>query len=332
MSYPDMKDYITFLFFLLDEFLKSRETPISRGRPKMYSDASLLVFYAIMTQKQIPATRRQHYWLYTHPILLETLRLPRCPSRLTLGRRYKALAAFIREFCEFIADWGVSNGYGFSHDLAYEDKSLFKAKGPVWHKKDRAKNHIPKGLRNVDKTANWSKSGYHGWVYGYAIHLTTTREGFPVMFDVLPANVNERKVLDQKQDRIIEKGIKCLVADAGYRDKKRTAALAEDHVMLLTPDLSVEQAAAMFHPMDAMAAAIFNETKASRKTAIEPVFDLLSKLLATQGKHKPLPVSGLAYVSTFLGLGVLLLQLAMLMNVVYGLPTRNVTHMKTVFQ
>ena len=29
MSYPDMKDYITLLFFLLDEFLESRETPIS---------------------------------------------------------------------------------------------------------------------------------------------------------------------------------------------------------------------------------------------------------------------------------------------------------------
>lgn len=332
MYYPDMKDYITFLFFLLEEFLGTKENPISRGRPKTYSDASLLVFYVLMTQRQIHATRRQYYWLYTHPLLLETLRLPSCPSRLTLGRRYKALAAFISEFCEFIADWVVLNGYGFSHDLAYEDKSLFKAKDPVWHKKDRAKNHIPKGLRNVDKTANWSKSGYHGWVYGYALHLTKTRQGFPVMFDVLPANVNERKVLDEKQDRIIEKGIKCLVADAGYRDKKRTTAFAEAQVMLLTPDVSLQQAEAIFGPMNAMAAAIFNETKASRKTAIEPVFDLLSKLLATNGAHKPLPVSGLPYVSTFLGLGVLLLQLAMLMNVIYRLPTRNVTHMKTVFQ
>ena len=39
------------------------------------------------------------------------------------------------------------------------------------------------------------------------------------------------------------------------------------------------------------------------------------------------PVSGLAYVSTFLGFGVLLLQLAILMNVIFGLPTRNVMHM-----
>lgn len=111
MYYPDMKDYITFLFFLLDEFLGTKEHTISRGKPKTYSDASLVVFFVLMTQRRIHATRRQHYWLYTHPLLLETLRLRSCPSRLTLGRRYKALAAFISEFCEFIADWIVSNGY-----------------------------------------------------------------------------------------------------------------------------------------------------------------------------------------------------------------------------
>ena len=102
--------------------------------------------------------------------------------------------------------------------------------------------------------------------------------------------------------------------------------------MLLTPDISVDVAAAMFGPMDAMAVAVFNEAKASRKTAIEPTFDLLSKLLATHREQKPLPVRGLDSVSTFLGLGVLILQLAMLMNVRCGLPTRNVTHIKTVFQ
>ena len=173
MYYPDAKDYITFLFSLLDEFLQTRETLISRGRPKTYSDASLLVFYAIMTLTQIHVLRRQHDDLYTRPLLLETLRLPGCPSRLTLTRRYKALSVCVGEFCEFIADSRVSNGYGFPHALAYEYKSLFKARGPVWHKKDRAKNHIPKGLRNVDKTASWSKSAYHGWVYGdHGLHLT----------------------------------------------------------------------------------------------------------------------------------------------------------------
>ncbi len=250
----------------------------------------------------------------------------------TLARRYKALCPLLTEFCEFIAEWTVANGYGFSHTIAYEDKSLFKATGPVWHKKHRAKNHIPKGLRNVDKTAHWSKSGYHGWVYGYGIHLTTTRDEFPVMFEVLPVNVNERKVLDKKQSRIVAKGITCLIADAGYRDKRRSVAFAREKMMLITPDTCVEQAQAVLGPMDAMAVALFNEGKEARKTTIEPTFDLLSKLLATTGQHKPLPVSSLAYVSTFLGLRVMLLQLAMLMNVRWERPTRNVTHIKTVFQ
>ena len=332
MYYPDRKEYITFMFSLLDAFMKTQQTPVSRGRPKIYSEASLLVFYAIMTLKQINKIRGHHRWLYAHPVMLETLRLPGCPSRLTLMRRYKTLLPTVKAFCEFITDWAVSNGYGFSDMIAYEDKSLFKAQGPVWHKKDRAKNHIPKGLRNVDKTAHWSKSGYHGWVYGYGLHLTTTPQGFPIMFEVLPANVSERKVLDKKQHRLLSRGIRCLIADAGYRDKKRWHSLAEKHVMLLTPDISVNATAAMFGPMDAMAVAVFTEAKASRKTVIEPTFDLLSKLLATHGQQKPLPVRGIDAVSTFLGLGVLLLQLAMLMNVRCGLSTRNVTHIKTVFQ
>ena len=195
MYYPDKKEYIIFLFAFLDEFAERKQKVVSRGRPKTYSDACLVVFYAVMTLKQINTTRAQHRWLYAHPILLETLGLPCCPSRPPLARRYKVLGSLLVEFCEFrVPDWAVSNEYGFSHVIAYEDKSLFKAHGPVWHKKDRAKNHIPKGLRNVDKTANWSKSGYHEWIYGnHELHLTTTRQGFPVIFDVcLPTSMNAK--------------------------------------------------------------------------------------------------------------------------------------------
>ena len=91
MYYPDRKEYITFLFSLLDEFAERKQSVISRGRPKVYSDASLLVFYAAMTLKQINKIRGQHRWLYTHPIMLETLQLRFCPSHATLARRYKAL-------------------------------------------------------------------------------------------------------------------------------------------------------------------------------------------------------------------------------------------------
>ena len=85
---------------------------------------------------------------------------------------------------------------GFCAEVVYADKSLFTACGPVWHQRDRVRGQVQVGLRHVDKTAAWSDSGYHEWVYGYGLHLTCTRAGFPVRFEVLPATVNERKALD----------------------------------------------------------------------------------------------------------------------------------------
>ena len=332
MYYPDSKEYITFLFLMLDEFAATEEKVSRRGRPETYSDASLIVFYAVMTLKGITAMRAQQTYLFHHPLWLERCRLPGCPSHVTLGRRYKALTPTLEAFTEYIAASRFAEAAGFLQAVVYEDKSLFKAAGPVWHQKDRLKGHLPKGLRGVDTTATWSKSGYHGWVYGYGLHLTGIRNGFPVMFHVRPANVNERKVLDTKKDRLIEKGVRCIVADNGYVDKKRQAAFAQDDVLLLTPKTTLAEANPLLGADPLYTATQVARWQAARKVAIEPVFDLLSKLLSLTGAHKPLPLRGLAYVSTFLGLGIVLLQLSMLINVRWGLPTRNVTHIKTVFR
>ncbi len=332
MLYPDMREYITFLFLMLDEFLATEEKTSKRGRPETYSDASLIVFYTVMTLKGITAMRAQHDYLFHHPLWLERCRLPACPSHVTLGRRYKALTHRLQAFTEYVATSSFAREAGFLQEIVYEDKSLFKAAGPVWHQKDRIKNHLPEGLRGVDKTATWSKSGYHGWVYGYGLHLTCIRNGFPVMFQLLPANVNERKVLDTKKERLIEKGVRCIVADNGYVDKKRASAFAETEVLLLTPKTTFAEANALLGADPLYTATQVETLQTARKVAIEPVFDLLSKLLSITGAHKPLPIRGLAYVSTFLGIGILVLQLAMLMNHRCGLPTRNIKHIKTVFR
>lgn len=332
MYYPDSKEYITFLFLMLEAFSTTQEKVSKRGRPETYSDAALIVFYTVMTLKGITAMRAQHTYLFHHPLLLERCQLPACPSHVTLGRRYKALTPKLQAFTEYVATSDFAKHAGVLQQVVYEDKSLFKASGPVWHQKDRAKDHLPESLRGVDKTATWSKSGYHGWVYGHGLHLTTIRTGFPVMFEVLSANVNERKVLDTQKDKLIERGVRCIVADNGYVDKKRAAVFAEAKVLLLTPKTPLVEA----HPLlgaDPLYTATQMETwRAARKIAIEPVFDLLSRLLSIIGAHKPLPMRGLSYVATFLGLGVLVLQLAMLMNHRCGLPTRNITHIKTVFR
>jgi hypothetical protein len=65
------------------------------------------------------------------------------------------------------------------------------------------------------------------------------------MFQVLPANVNERKVLDTKKDLLIEKGVRCIIADKGYIDKKRQVAFAKDDVLLLTPETALAEVNAL---------------------------------------------------------------------------------------
>ena len=70
---------------------------------------------------------------------------------------------------------------------------------------------------------------------------------------------------------------------------------------------------------------------AARRTAIEPVFDLFRHVLGTKGRQKQLPVAGLPCVHTFLSLGVLAVQIAMLVNNIWGYPFREVSHILAAF-
>ncbi len=308
MQYPDIREYITFLFSMLDAFSATKEKVSKRGRPETYPDASLMVFYVVMTLKGITAMRAQHNYLFHHPLYLQRCQLPACPSHVTLGRTYKTLMPKLKAFTEYVAASRFATEAGFLQQVVYEDKSLFRAAGPVWHQKDRLKDHLPKDLRGVDKTATWSKSGYYGWVYGYGLHLTGSLNRFPIMFEVGPTNVNERKVLDTKKDRLIEKGVRCIVADNRYVDKKRDAVFAEvSELLLLTPKPTLAEANLLLGADPLYTATQVQTWQTARKTTIEPVFDLLSKLLSITGAHKPLPMRGLPYVATFLGLGVLVL-------------------------
>jgi hypothetical protein len=47
------------------------------------------------------------------------------------------------------------------------DKMMNKARGPVWHTKQKAQGILPDGLRGLDQEATWSKSHSDGWVYGH---------------------------------------------------------------------------------------------------------------------------------------------------------------------
>ena len=155
MLYPDIREYITFLFSMLDVFSISEEKVAKSGRPQTYPDASLIVFYAVMALKGIAAMRAQQTYLFHHPLMLERCQLPACPTHVTLGRRYKALTPKLQTFTEYVATSSFAKTTGFL---------------------------------------------------------------------------------------LIEKGMRCIVADNGYIDKKRIAAFAEVGVLLLTPKTTLTEA------------------------------------------------------------------------------------------
>ena len=67
--------------------LATQENISKKGRPETYSDASLIVFYTVMTLKGITTMRAQQDYLFHHPLWKpQRWRLPACPSHVTHHR------------------------------------------------------------------------------------------------------------------------------------------------------------------------------------------------------------------------------------------------------
>ena len=64
----------------------------------------------------------------------------------------------------------------------------------MWHKKDREAGVVPHS--SIDTEAGWTKSGWHGWVYGWKLHLATTVAGvwIPLAAHLTPANVHDGRI------------------------------------------------------------------------------------------------------------------------------------------
>jgi hypothetical protein len=68
-----------------------------------------------------------------------------------------------------------------------------------------------------------------------------------------------------------------------------------------------------------------------RKTTIEPLFDLIAKVLGTNGNQKQLSIQGLSNVRTCLTLATLAVQIAMIANSIWGLALRNISTITAAF-
>jgi hypothetical protein len=331
MQAPTRADYVRTYFTLFESFQQEREQTVHYGHPFEYEDQILIVFYTMMSIRRITAFKAQHRWLRYHLHEAIALGFEKIPHRITLSRRYKALYPILQAFIAFVGRWAGVLHPEFNSRILIEDASLFKAHGPVWHRSDRLARQVPDKLRNLDQDASWRKSAYHGWVYGYSLHLTCNRLGFPKLAQIETACLAESLILEQKKQALFSLDPQAIAGDNAYFKAMRVRKWAAEGVILLTPAAKWKNGryAVAYHRF--IAKAPFKNWLKCRKTAIEPVFDLFSKVLGTANNHKQLPLQWLAKVRTFLCLGVLAVQIAMIVNNAFGLPLRQISNFLTAF-
>ena len=150
-----------------------------RGHPKVYSDQLFLKALIIMMVKHLHKVHELLSVLEQPTAEMQTLRSllteqERFPARRTWERRLKtipeALPGQITCFgCHLVA---LIQPWAACGRAVAIDSTVLRSKGGVWHKKDREAGVVPH--TSIDTEAHWTKSGWHGWVYGWKLHLVCT--------------------------------------------------------------------------------------------------------------------------------------------------------------
>ena len=330
MDKPTLTDYVNVICTLFNEFVQVE--PAYESKLYTYSQRMMIVFFVLMQYRRIHRFKTQRRWLEQHPEMVKVLRWSTIPHRITLARRYRDLYALLQAFIQYIGQDAARLDRRLRQSHLMEDKSLFKAQGSVWHQSDREAQRIPEKLRNLDTEASWSKSGYHGWVYGYGLHLTCNHQAFPALVQVETASVAETTVIDQKAAIVLEiLRPLTLSADNSYAQASRLRRWPQRGIVLLSPAAKWQQGryAQAYH------AYLRQPTNArclqKRRTTIEPLFDLIAKVLGITAHQKQLPIQRLHNVRTCLALATFSIQIAMIVNSMWRLPLRNISTMSAAF-
>ena len=332
---PTLTDYVSVIVHLFEQFMQApiEKQGATHTKSLTYSTDSFIIFFIMMQFRGIYSFKTQWRWLTQHPEALSMLNWQQPPHRTTIARRYKALYEVIEAFILFIGQYAAHVSEQFTLTDLVIDKSLFKAQGAVWHQSDRKAGKVPPHLRNLDIDATWSKSKYHGWVYGYGLHIVCTQTAFPTLMTVQSASVSESWVIDQKASEILTHlSPKTLTADDAYTQASRIRRWAKAHVVLITPALRWTKGkfAQGYHRFIDQPDQRLCLSK--RCSSVEPLFDLIAKVIGTSPQQKQLPVKGIFKVRLCLAIGVLSVQIAMIVNAIWSLSPRNISHMTAVFQ
>lgn len=197
-----------------------RECPrTGPGRKPEIADWILAVLIMVAVLKRKKSKSAQYRFLDEHRReLAGLLGSDQFPARSTYFDRYRRAHRLFAYAIKLQGRKAIAEGIVDATTVA-ADKSLIAARGPLWHKSDRKKNRIPKGLRGVDRDSEWGCSKHDGWVQGYSFEVvvsaTKNSPVFPLLASADTASVKETTTFDGKIDDL-PATMKSVVADSGY--------------------------------------------------------------------------------------------------------------------
>jgi hypothetical protein len=282
-----------------------------RGRPIFYSEKLFLKALVIMIVRRLHRVGELLAILDEPTAEMKMVRdclreEGRFPSRRTFERRLKALPESLpeqigclgRHLVEMLKPW-ESRGRAVALD-----STVLRAKGGVWHKKDKQAGKVPHS--SIDTEAAWTKSGWHGWVYGWKLHLAITVGGMwiPLCAKLTAANTADNSVAPYLIEQLPDEA-RFVLGDVHYNAQNvRQACLqgTEEERFLVTTkrgayphtDDGVE-VRRVFHKLRSMANENFNEH-------FKAIFEV----------HGEVPTKGLINTQRFALGAVLVYQLALL--------------------
>lgn len=287
------------------------ETKPKRGRPYVYPQLNMLLFFIIMQLKGIHKFKAMAKYIKYRYTLFG---FERAPSRKTIRRRFLDMPGYIRWLLPTIARQVCQMDERFQIRIGYVDKSVFRALGGIWHKKHRLLGIVPHW--SIDVAASWAKSAYHGWRFGYGLHLIVNEMRFPIAALVTTAAAADKHQLWPLLNGLLP-DIYMIVGDAGYRAVRTIQHLwlkLEVFVLTFKPFETTSKFKNWYNQWleKAEAKTIYRR----RKPSVEPTFALIKELFDLKGESQ-LPYQGLPKVQAYLLVCVITIQFMMVFNLIF---------------
>lgn len=290
------------------------------GRPNTYPEIIFLKAVLLMTALRLNKIYELLTTLEQNTLTMRALRGHLChqgklPDRRTFERRCASLTNRLHQIIVRLAarileclDPFQEQGRG-----AAMDSTVLRAKeGAVWHKKHKDAGIVPHS--RIDTEAAWTKSGWHGWVYGWKLHLTCTIGSIwlPLAARLTPADVHDSHV-GQAMVAELPGNISVVLGDTHFHTEEMRAACHLRGIELVAtrppglrksaPDAGGKEVRRFFHQLRSKAIENFNEH-------FKAIFE----------SHGDVPTKGELATSRFALSAVLIYQLGVWLRHEAGLP------------